>query len=128
MKPPGPPPVPRVTGPIPPRPAECNGPDDYYDPSLERWIHYPTADDLAKLREAAGGGGVISAPVDYFKFDSTCLPQKYPYHEQVGGTFGPNGECRFNNRREVERTLDHARANGEKIVYPGRGGVNRNPD
>lgn len=80
-------------------------------------------EDLQRMRE--GKGAVISTPTDYFKFRSMSLPKNYQYHREAGGTFGPDGECEFHSRAEVERTIDRANDAGEAIVYPGRGGVNR---
>ena len=62
----------------------------------------------------------MSTPGDHYKFGSTCLPKNYKYHEQVGGEFNKDGSCRFNNWEEIDRTVKHANANGERIYYAGR--------
>jgi hypothetical protein len=123
---PGPPPVPIATGPVPPRPDDCTGPDDYYDPALERWVHYATAEERQKLQE--GGGAVLTTPTEYWRFDSMSLPRNYTYHKEAGGSFNPDGSCRFENRAQVERTIDLANSKGERIVYPGRGGLSRHAE
>lgn len=45
------------------------------------------------------------------------LPKWYPFHRKAGGSFGPNGECRFESMAQVKETMAVANHHGEEVVW-----------